>query len=348
MESLRAWLCPTPWHRLRVAEAGARTRKVRIVAVGAIGVGVLAAAPWIGWWMLALFIPSAIHLMTVDRWMARITSPELVPFFTLVTMLVLLTGAAVGTGGPVSPVLPWLAIVPAIAALRFRMAVCVALGVLAALLIVGVGVASDPALAADDPITMIAALVMLVNVVAVCTALMSGEIEHRDRAVLDPLTGLLNRASLETRAAEIEQLAHLTDGAVALVLLDLDRFKRVNDEYGHERGDAVLRDAAYEIRKALRSFELVYRIGGEEFLLLLPGADLESGIEVAERVRSAVGLACPGDVEMTLSAGVATAAGSQVRYEELFRAADGALLSAKREGRNRVVAAAAPRAAVAA
>ena len=61
------------------------------------------------------------------------------------------------------------------------------------------------------------------------------------------------------------------------MLLDLDRFKRVNDEYGHERGDAVLRDAAYEIRKSLRSFELVYRIGGEEFLLLLPGADLESG-----------------------------------------------------------------------
>ena len=172
--------------------------------------------------------------------------------------------------------------------------------------------------------------------------------EHRDRAVLDPLTGLLNRASLESRVAEIEQQAHLTDGAVALVLLDLDRFKRVNDEYGHERGDAVLRDAAYEIRKALRSFELVYRIGGEEFLLLLPGTDLESGVEIADRVREAVALANPGGVEMTLSAGVATASGAEVRYEDLFRAADSALLSAKREGRDRVVAADAPRAAVAA
>ena len=103
--------------------------------------------------------------------------------------------------------------------------------------------------------------------------------------MLDPLTGLLNRASLDSRAAEIEQQARLTDSAVALVMLDLDRFKRVNDEYGHERGDAVLRDAAYEIRKSLRSFELVYRIGGEEFLLLLPGADLDAGVEVAERVR---------------------------------------------------------------
>jgi diguanylate cyclase (GGDEF)-like protein len=166
--------------------------------------------------------------------------------------------------------------------------------------------------------------------------------------VLDPLTGLLNRASLESRAAEIEQQARLTDGAVAVVLLDLDRFKRVNDEHGHERGDAVLRDAAYEIRKVLRSFELVYRIGGEEFLLLLPGADLDAGVEIAERVRVAVAMACPGEVEMTLSAGVATASGTDVRYDALFRAADLALLSAKREGRDRVVAASAPRAVVAA
>ena len=166
--------------------------------------------------------------------------------------------------------------------------------------------------------------------------------------MLDPLTGLLNRASLESRAAEIEQQARLTDGAVSVVILDLDRFKRVNDEYGHETGDAVLRDAAYEIRKSLRSFELVYRIGGEEFLLLLPGADLDAGLEVAERVRLAVASARPGDLDLTLSAGVATGAGAAVRYEELFRAADQALLDAKRKGRDRVVAATAPRVAVAA
>ena len=105
--------------------------------------------------------------------------------------------------------------------------------------------------------------------------------------MLDPLTGLLNRASLDSRVAEIEQQAHLTNEAVALVLLDLDHFKRVNDEYGHERGDAVLRDAAYEMRKSLRTFELAYRIGGEEFLLLLPGTDFENGLDIAERIRAA-------------------------------------------------------------
>ncbi len=333
---------------MRVVEASSRTRTVRIVVVGAIGVGVLAAAPFEGWWMLALFIPSSIHLLTVDRWIERSSKPELIPFFTFFLMLALLAGAAAGTGGADSPVLPWLAIVPAIATMRYRLAVCIVLAIVAAVVMVGIAAADSPARLADDPLPLIAALVMLTNVVAVCTALMHGELEHRDRAVLDPLTGLLNRASLESRAMEIEQQARLTDGSVALVLLDLDRFKEVNDEYGHERGDAVLRESADVIRTSLRSFELVYRIGGEEFLLLLPGADLESGVAIAERVRNKVALARPGDLELTLSAGVATASGDQVRYEDLFRAADKALLGAKREGRDRVVAAAESREVVAA
>jgi diguanylate cyclase (GGDEF)-like protein len=329
-------------------EASARIGKARVVIAGAIGAGVLLGAPWNGWWTVALFAPVGIHLVTMDRWMERSARPELVAFGTLLTMMCALVVGVAATGGPQSPVLAWFALVPAMATLRFRLAVSIALAGVAAVLILAVGYGVDPAAAADNPVTMIAALVMVATIVGVSSALMSGELEHRSRAVLDPLTGLLNRASLESRAAEIEQQARLTDGAVSVVLLDLDRFKRVNDEYGHERGDAVLRDAAYEIRKALRSFELVYRIGGEEFLLLLPGADLEAGLEVAERVRLAVASARPGDLDLTLSAGVATGAGAAVRYEELFRAADQALLDAKREGRDRVVAATAPRVAVAA
>jgi diguanylate cyclase (GGDEF)-like protein len=348
MDSLRAWLCPTPAHRVRVIEASARIGKARIIIAGAIGVGVLAGAPWNGWWTIALFIPAGLHLITMDRWMERSDTPELVAFGTLLTMLLVLVAATVGTGGPDSPALPWFALVPAMATLRFRLAVSVALSGVAALLIVAVGFAVDPARALDYPVPMIAALVMVANIVGVCTALMQGELEHRDRAVLDPLTGLLNRASLDSRVAEIEQQAHLTEGAVALVMLDLDHFKRVNDEYGHDRGDAVLRDAAYEMRKSLRTFELAYRIGGEEFLLLLPGADLETGLDIAERIRARLALARPGDVHLTVSAGVSAAAGEDVCYERLFRAADLALLEAKREGRNCVVAAEGPQAVVAA
>jgi diguanylate cyclase (GGDEF)-like protein len=280
--------------------------------------------------------------------MERSETPELVAFGTLLTMLLVLVAAAGGTGGSVSPVLPWFALVPAMATLRFRLAVSVTLSVVASLLIVGVGFAVDGEAALDQPVFMICALVMVANIVGVSTALMQGELEHRDRAVLDPLTGLLNRASLASRASEIEQQAQVTGGDLALVLLDLDRFKAVNDELGHDRGDAVLRDAAYEMRKSLRTFELAYRIGGEEFLLLLPGADLEMGLDIAERLRARLALAQPGGVQMTVSAGVSAASGSQVSYERMFREADAALLRAKREGRNLVMAADAPRAVVAA
>ena len=94
-----------------------------------------------------------------------------------------------------------------------------------------------------------------------------------------------------------------------------------------------------QIRKSLRSFELVYRIGGEEFLVLLPGVALPEAVEVAERVRRAVSDGRPGDLDMTISAGVAAAAGGAMRYAQLFRDADHALLEAKRGGRDRVEAA---------
>jgi diguanylate cyclase (GGDEF)-like protein len=324
---------------VRVVEAGPRVHKARVVAAGAIGVGVLAAVPWTGWWTLILFAPAGLHLVTMNRLLDRSDRPELVALSTLLVMQLAIAGSAAGTGGPDSPVLAWMAIPPAMAALRFRWEVTMVLCLLAATLIVGVAVGVDPAGAWDDPVPMIAALVMLVNIVGVTTALMRGELEHRDRAVIDPLTGLLNRTALGSRTAELEQQARLTGGSVCLVLCDLDRFKAVNDTHGHERGDVVLKEAAYAIRKALRSFELVYRIGGEELLVVLPGIALDEGMEIAERVRSAVMDARPGGLELTLSAGVAAAAGEAVAYEALFREADAALLRAKREGRNRVVAA---------
>jgi diguanylate cyclase (GGDEF)-like protein len=286
--------------------------------------------------------------VAVEYWLQRSDRPELIAFFSLMAMLGVFALSAALTGGPISAVLPWAVLIPAMATIRFRLEVGLALAGLAAVVIVGVGFASDPQLALDNPVPMIAAVVMVANIVGICVALMSGELEHRDLAVLDPLTGLLNRASLDSRATEIEQQARLTSGPVSVVILDLDGFKQINDEHGHERGDAVLRDTAEEIRKALRSYELVYRIGGEEFLLLLPGVDLDEGVEIAERVRSAVAGARPGDLELTLSAGVATASGSDVRYSHLFREADAALLRAKREGRDRLVTASAPLAATAA
>ena len=103
-------------------------------------------------------------------------------------------------------------------------------------------------------------------------------------------------------------------------------------EHGHPVGDAVLCDLAYAMRKALRAFDLVYRVGGEEFVVLLPGADLERAIEVGERLRLAVSESRTGDVQVTMSLGAAAARGSSVRFADLYAAADAALYAAKRSG----------------
>jgi diguanylate cyclase (GGDEF)-like protein len=158
--------------------------------------------------------------------------------------------------------------------------------------------------------------------------------------VLDPLTGLLNRAALLARFDELEQLAgHGEHASLGMLVADLDHFKQVNDEHGHPAGDAVLKDIAYAMRKALRAFDLVYRIGGEEFVVLLPGADLEHSLEVGERLRAAVAENRTGDITVTMSLGAAAARGSAVHFADFYGAADAALYAAKRGGRDRVCAA---------
>jgi diguanylate cyclase (GGDEF)-like protein len=97
---------------------------------------------------------------------------------------------------------------------------------------------------------------------------------------------------------------------------------------------------AYELRKQLRSFELIYRLGGEEFLIVLPGIDREGGRELAERLRAAVADAQPTGIPITISIGLSAGRAEQVDYDVLFKAADEALYEAKRAGRNRVVVAA--------
>jgi diguanylate cyclase (GGDEF)-like protein len=205
------------------------------------------------------------------------------------------------------------------------------------ILVATVGV--NPGATVDNPVSVIATLALLAGVVSIVWALQAAELHHRDEAILDPLTGLLNRHALMPRFIELSHQARLTQQPVCMVLCDVDGFKAINDEYGHDRGDAVLRDVAYELRKRLRSFELVYRLGGEEFLIVLPGVDRAAGLEVAERLREAVEQTRPQGIRITISAGLSAGSGEDVEYDTLFRAADAALYDAKRAGRNQVVAA---------
>ena len=338
MSDTGSWLCPGEIDRARILDNNERVRRARRITAAALGVALLVLAPWIGWWTLALFAAAALNFDTLDYRLERADRPERVAATSLVyTEAVIATGVAL-SGAGASPLLPWMAITLVLAAARFRREVVTAgAGVaLAMMLVVTVGV--DPSGTLADPELLIATSALLVAVVAAAGAIQSAEIHHRGQSVLDPLTGLLNRKAMAGRFIEIREQAALTGAPVCMLALDLDHFKAINDEHGHARGDAVLRDAAYAMRRSLRHFELFYRYGGEEFVVLLPGVDTESGRLVGERLRSSVDEAEPGGVELTVSVGVASEQGSEVNLATLFAAADAALYEAKSAGRNRVVA----------
>jgi diguanylate cyclase (GGDEF)-like protein len=337
MDPSGTWLCPTEADRARALEAGDRVRVARTIAAATVGAALLLSAPWVGWWTLPLLAIGTLELATLDRRMARSKRPEwLAARAQLLILLLLGVGVALDQG-VYGVALPWMIIPVAISATRFRAPVVLVGAVVTVVAMFAATVPFDPRGVVADPTPLLATIVLLIAVTAITLALAGGEISQRSRAILDPLTGLLNRAALDSRVEELEQQAHLTGGGVALVLCDIDRFKRVNDTHGHERGDAVLRDVAYLLRKSLRSFELAYRIGGEEFLVILPGMDIDGASEVAQRIRRNVAHARPGDIDLTVSAGVACAVGDDMTYESLFRAADAALFQAKGEGRDRVV-----------
>jgi diguanylate cyclase (GGDEF)-like protein len=163
------------------------------------------------------------------------------------------------------------------------------------------------------------------------------------QALVDPLTGLANRRSLEESLQEEVSRAQRFDGDLCFVLADLDRFKAINDRYGHPTGDRALRVFAQTLTDVVREVDGGGRWGGEEFALILPGTGVAGGVALAERVREALAAreirAANGElVQLTASFGVAAYPESR-DHASLVAAADQALYWAKRDGRDRVSAA---------
>lgn len=336
-----SWLCPTELDRARVVDANARVRTIRMVGSGAIGLALLISAPWLGWWMFILFGLAVLTYLNVDRRMDTSAHPERVSICAILITMALIAAGVMLTGGPRSPALAWLVLPAGMVAARFRPQVVIAGLIVTVLTILIATLGVDPRGTLHDPVPVFATLALLAGVVSIVWALQAAELHHRSEAILDPLTGLLNRHALAPRFAEISMQARLASQPVCMLLCDVDNFKSINDERGHDCGDAVLRDVAYALRKNLRSFELVYRLGGEEFLVVLPGVNAEIGSEAAERLRAAVEGLRPMGATVTVSFGLSAASGEAVDYDMLFKAADEALYAAKRAGRNRVVVAAA-------
>jgi diguanylate cyclase (GGDEF)-like protein len=162
----------------------------------------------------------------------------------------------------------------------------------------------------------------------------------RSEARVDPLTGLLNRRGFQERM-EVELSRALRERSwLGAVAIDLDHFKRINDEHGHELGDRVLSWLGETIRGQVRAVDVAARLGGEEFAIVLPGADADETLVLAERIRALIADArercrfgIPADLQITVSAGVAAAV-APVDSNELMAAADEALYAAKRAGRD--------------
>jgi diguanylate cyclase (GGDEF)-like protein len=340
VDRVTAFFCPTEADRERLLELEATLRTPRIVTYCAVAATLAFLGPWIGWWLLAIVGGLAVlYELLIRRRLARTAHPAvLVASGFAMNEVAIAAGAAI-SGGASSPLLPWLVIPIISLAGRFdRRGVWCGVGFVA--LCIAAVIATDPAAFADDPTRTVVVLPLALSLGAFGAAMMHAERRQRQRSALDTLTGLLNRSSLETRFGELAEQARLTGDTVALIALDIDHFKQINDGYGHARGDAVLREVAVAIRGELRNFELAYRIGGEEFLIVLPGVDLEHGAGVAERLRARIATLHPDGIEVRVSLGVAAGAGSEVAYGPLFDAADRALYAAKRNGRDRVEVAA--------
>jgi diguanylate cyclase (GGDEF)-like protein len=157
-----------------------------------------------------------------------------------------------------------------------------------------------------------------------------------DEARTDALTGLLNRRGFEERAAVELAHAERQSTPLAAIMLDIDHFKRINDARGHETGDAVLERIAKLLVAESRQIDVVARIGGEEFVILMPGSDQDGALALWERIQQATHASPEDDLpEVHLSAGITDAHTGDI--EELLAQADSALYAAKRGGRDRAV-----------
>jgi diguanylate cyclase (GGDEF)-like protein len=168
---------------------------------------------------------------------------------------------------------------------------------------------------------------------------------HREMellAITDALTELHNHRFFQEQLEDEFERAKRFNIPMSLIIADIDRFKRVNDAYGHQQGDLVLKEMAGIIKKNVRKIDTIARYGGEEFAIILPGTNATAAESIGERIRKEVAQHVfsgnKNPISLTLSLGISTYPNSEVKdKEDLIRLADQALYEAKGKGRNRVV-----------
>jgi len=325
--------------RDRLLDMEARVRRYRTACFAILALSLaLGGSSGVGWWWVVPLAAGFAGFAVADRFMRSSSHPAIWVAGAWAALPALLSAAVLLTGGATSPVLVWFALPAVTLGFRFEPRGMVFGTVYVIAMFLACAVLPDPGAAADHRQALVAVAAMIVSTVILSGALVESDRAHRRRSTLDPLTGLFNRNALEQRLAELNgQPCNPSEGlSHALLLCDLDHFKRVNDQLGHAAGDAVLQDVAYTMRATLQAGDSIYRVGGEEILVILPGAGREDATEIAERLRAAVRERRPVGVPVTVSIGVAVSEPDLVDTDDLVARADAALYAAKASGRDTV------------
>jgi diguanylate cyclase (GGDEF)-like protein len=328
---------PTLLDRARVREMAKRLDRAKPFMAGACIAAAIATLLTSGHNRLWAILPVALFPLT-DPWFKRAIHSSPRPEYADAAQGALMTtsiGLAAGlTGGPSSP-LAWLLLMgTVVGACRTTTLATGLINALSLAVFAATSLAAASAVSCASLARLLAFIIVVIAAVMVGRALVGAETAARRASVLDPLTGLLNRASFEDRFQELRQQALHAKSSVCLILFDLDNFKAVNDHHGHDVGDDVLRETASRARDGLRRFDLLYRLGGDEFALLLPGVERADGVRHAERLRRLLSDSPVNGLPVTASFGVSAASGSALELASLYRAGDQALYAAKQGGRN--------------
>ena len=324
--------------RERLLDMEMRLRPYRAACFAILAISLAFGGSDVGWWWVAPLAIGFAGFIVADRFMSDSPHPAVWVAAAWAALPVLIAAAVLVTGKAGSPVLVWFALPAVTLGFRFDTRGIVIGTAFILVTFVASAVLPDPGAALEHRQSLIAVAALILSTVILSGALVESDRAHRRRSTLDPLTGLFNRNALEQRLGELDgQPCNHEEGlSHAFLLCDLDHFKRVNDQLGHAAGDAVLQDIAYTMRATLRAGDSIYRVGGEEILVVLPGAGRAAALEIAERLRTAVRERRPVGVQVTVSIGVAVAEPDFVDTDDLIARADAALYAAKAEGRNAV------------
>jgi diguanylate cyclase (GGDEF)-like protein len=333
------WLVRGEFERDHIRESAHALSRTHHGALGFVFVALLASIPWIGWVLMLPAIPAVIAYHAAERRVKALRRPEYMLGGTwLLVQLSIFGGAVIA-----DPAEPYMLVL--FAPMMIGMTAVFPTRGVQVLSLVTVGLCMlAGAIARPDVLTTYPTIagppLLLVTGIALMSSVTGrSAIEFRTRAVVDPLTGLLTRAALRSRLAEVEHESHAATSSISVIAFDIDHFKTLNDAHGHAAGDAALRAVGFATRTNLQALEWGFRLGGDEFMVVVPVSS-GAAAALAERIRASIGQVNVDGVTLTASFGIAAAAPDErFDFETVSRRADSALYEAKRAGRNRVAVA---------